>query len=196
MLRAAALRAVCRPRSYTTQPIKGEGATAVVLGGFGFTQRQLTKHEALYQEHGFEVLPVLSSITQLISVEQAGRRGAELAQRIQEEDSDIVIHTVSGSFWTAMFALAAMEPAWRERRVKAIMFDSCPPESNVYAFGGWLSWFLQAKTGLPWAYSKPLVSHLFHPVRPAFGINEECEPRMAPRRRRLCHAPRPSPPAR
>ena len=142
-----------------------------VFGGFGFTQRQLDKHEVVYRSHGFSVLPVLSSIKQLISVELAGQRGLELAQRIQEADEDVVIHTVSGSFWTAIFTLAAMDPAWRERRVRAIMFDSCPPESNVYAFGGWLSWFLQAKTGLPAGVSKPIVSHLFHPIRPAFGID-------------------------
>ena len=63
-----------------------------------------------------------------------------------------------------------LEPTWREKNVKAIMFDSCPPKSDVHAFGGWLSWLLQAKTGLPSRLSKPVVSHLFHPIRPYFGI--------------------------
>ena len=34
-----------------------------------------------------------------------------------------------------------------------------------------LSWLLQAKSGLPARLSKPVVSHLFHPVRPICGID-------------------------
>jgi len=67
--------------------------------------------------------------------------------------------------------LAHLDPAWREANVKAIMFDSCPPKSDIYAFGGWLSWLLQAKTGAPAKLTKPIVSHIFHPVRPYFGID-------------------------
>ena len=163
-------------RMLSTSPahtLNGEGSLAVVFGGFGFTERQLRKHEALYDEHGFKVMPVLSSIPQLISPKVACDRGPELAARVQEADQPVVIHTVSGSFWTAIFVLAHLEPDWRERNVRAIMFDSCPPKSDVYAFGGWLSWLLQAKSGLPARLSKPLVSHLFHPVLPYFGIGAE-----------------------
>jgi hypothetical protein len=148
------------------------GSLAVVFGGFGFTQRQLSKHEQLYGEHGFDVMPVLSSIPQLISPKIAATRGRELAARVREVDSPTVIHMVSGSFWTGMYLLANLEPAWREQNVKAIMFDSCPPKSDVYAFGGWLSWLIQAKANMPTRVSKPLVSHLFHPVRPYFGIDQ------------------------
>ena len=34
-----------------------------------------------------------------------------------------------------------------------------------------LSWLLQAKTGAPAKLTKPIVSHIFHPVRPYFGID-------------------------
>ena len=53
------------------------------------------------------------------------------------------------------------------------MFDSCPPKSDVTAFGGWLSWLIQAKSGVPARLTRPLVRHLFHPVRPYFGITAE-----------------------
>ena len=158
-------------RSLSTAPC-AEGSLAVVFGGFGFTERQLAKHEALYREVGFDVLPVLSRIPQLISPKVGWIRGPELAARIQEADAPVAIHAVSGSFWTMMFTLAHMDPTWRAKNVKAIMFDSCPPKSDVYAFGGWLAWLLQAKAGIPARLSKPLVSQLFHPVRPCFGIDE------------------------
>jgi len=44
------------------------------------------------------------------------------------------------------------------------MFDSSPPQADVYAFGGWASWYLQMKLGLPARLTKPVLSHLFHPV--------------------------------
>lgn len=135
------------------------------MGGFGFTQRQLSKHEALYNKHGFDVLPVLSTIPQLVMPRYfTDKRGPELAAQIQDRDQDTVIHVVSGSFWTMIATLAAMDPDWRERRLRAIMFDSAPPRADVYAFGGWASWYLNLKTGLPTRLTKPLVSHLFHPV--------------------------------
>lgn len=79
---------------------------------------------------------------------------------------------VSGGFWTAIFMLAHLEPEWRERNIRAVMFDSCPPKSDVYAFGGWLAWLLQAKLGLPAKATKPIVSQAFHPIRPYFGIDD------------------------
>jgi hypothetical protein len=151
--------------------VSGAGSRALIFGGFGFTQRQLSKHESIYKDHGFECIPVLSSIQQLISPKLANERGAKLAAELQKSDSPVCIHTVSGSFWTALFTLAHCDEKWRERCVRAIMFDSCPPKSDVYAFGGWLSWFLQAKTNLPAKQSKPVLAQLFHPVRPLFGID-------------------------
>ena len=148
--------------------ISGEGSLAVVFGGFGFTNRQLSKHEALYTQHGFEVVPVLYPITQMISPEKALRNGTEVAERLMEADKNVVIHAISGSTWTLLYALNAMEKSWRDKRVRAIMFDSCPPQTDVYAFGGWLSWFCQAKFGIPAAKSKPLLAQLFHPVRLLF----------------------------
>lgn len=167
-------RARCvRSFSSSSSKISGDGALSVVFGGFGFTQRQIVKHEAIYREHGFECLPVLSSIPQLISPKVGWQRGPELAARVQEHDAPTVVHMVSGGFWTGVFMLAHLDEAWRERNIRAIMFDSCPPKSDVYAFGGWLAWFLQAKTTLPSRLTKPFVSQLFHPVRPLFGIDAE-----------------------
>ena len=147
----------------------------MVFGGFGFTPRQLARHENLYRERGFAVEPVLSTIPELITPKVAWQRGPALAAKLQEADKPTVVHFVSGSFWTGMFMLAHLEPSFREKRIRAIMFDSCPPKSDVYAFGGWLSWLIQAKTKLPSRLTKPIVSQLFHPVlnpvRPMFGID-------------------------
>lgn len=54
--------------------IAGSGSLACVFGGFGFTTRQISKHEAIYHEHGFETLPVVSTIQQLISPTMAEQR--------------------------------------------------------------------------------------------------------------------------
>lgn len=163
MLRSLACQRRC-VRALNTSAT--EHSTAVVFGGFGFTQRQISKHEAIYREHGFNVLPVLSKVPQLITPVIAAQRAADIAQQLQEADQPTVVHMVSGSFWTGMYMLAHLEKSWRDRNIKAIMFDSCPPKSDVYAFGGWLSWLLKIKTRLPSSLTKPLVSHLFHPVRP------------------------------
>ena len=68
-----------QPSRAFSSTVKGEGSLAAVFGGFGFTERQLTKHEAVYREHGFDCLPVLSTIPQLISPKIAAQRGPELA---------------------------------------------------------------------------------------------------------------------
>lgn len=146
---------------------------AAVFGGFGFTRRQLAKHELLYAEHGFEVLPVLSTIPQLITPSVGWERGPRLAAQLQAVDAPCSLHLVSGSFWTGIFTLAHLDPGWRSENVKAVVFDSCPPKSDVYAFGGWLSWMVEAKTGLDCRVAKPLLSQLFHPVRLAAGINAQ-----------------------
>ena len=150
---------------------RANGSLAVVFGGFGFTERQIAKHESLYREHGFDVEPVLSSVAQMITPRVARQRAAAIAARIRAADAPTVIHTVSGSCWTAMMVLAQLEPAWRDARVRALVFDSCPPKSDVYAFGGWLAWLAQAKAGVPSRLAKPALSQLFHPVRPCFGID-------------------------
>lgn len=155
-----------------TPIISGRGSLAVVMGGFGFTPRQLRKHTASYHEHDFDVLPYYSSLKQLATPAILWQRSQELASRLQAEDKDIVVHAISGSFWTALSTLAHLEPDWRERRVRGIVFDSAPPQHDVYAFGGWASWLLQRRLGVPPQYSKPLVSHLFHPVLPLCGIDE------------------------
>jgi hypothetical protein len=151
-----------------TTLIDATGADAVVFGGFGFGRRQMEKHEALYQEHGFSVTPVLASPFELSSPGFCSKRGKELAEKLMMQDKDIVCHAISGSVWTLVYMLAAMDPAWRDQRVKAIAFDSSPPKSDVHAFGGWLSFATQ----------KPFMRNLaplFEPYRMYQGIDARWE---------------------
>jgi hypothetical protein len=61
-----------------------------------------------------------------------------------------------------------MDRDWRDERVKAIMFDSSPPKSDIHAFGGWLSF----ATKQPWAKQ---LSFMFYPYRMYQGINDKWE---------------------
>jgi hypothetical protein len=165
LLRCAAtsctrLRSFCSPAS---AKIDGTGSVALVLGGFGFTERQLRRHEALYEEHDFEVVPKLFSIKELCSPTFAHTACPQLARDLEEMDKPLVVHAVSGSFWIMTYMLAHMTPEWRERRVRAIMFDSCPPKPDHAAFGGFFAWYLQVKLGVPARLSKPVVSRLCQP---------------------------------
>lgn len=153
--------------------ISGEGALALVFAGFGFNQRQLSKHTSLYEDYGFEVIPVMKSITHMITPVHAQRNGKEIADRLMKANKDVVVHGISGSTWTMFYTLHYLDAEWRERHVRAIMFDSCPPQADIYAFGGWLAWFLQAKFGIPAKHTKPYLSQLFRPVRPFFGIVDD-----------------------
>ena len=57
------------------------------------------------------------------------------AEQIVERDKPIAVHAVSGAFWTVMFVLAHMDKQWREKNVRAIMFDrrATPRYSPRYA---------------------------------------------------------------
>jgi hypothetical protein len=151
---ACALR-LTTTRTCSTSAIDGTGSTAVVMGGFRFTERQLLRHSALYTDYGFNIRPVLSDVKQLCSPAYAREFGPRLADELQQRDEDLVFHAVSGSFWHMTFTLAHMDPAWREKRVKAIMFDSC---------AGFFSWFLQTKFGIPGKLSKQVLAPLLRPV--------------------------------
>lgn len=89
----------------------------------------------------------------------------------------LAMHSISGSFWTLLYILEFMPPAWREEYVKTIVFDSSPPKSDVYAFGGWFCYAMKLNPKL-W---KPLVSQLFHPYRLYSGINSKWEAENANR---------------
>jgi len=154
--------------SVAATQIDAQGANAVVFGGFGFGNRQMKKHEALYTEHGFSTTPVLSTVTQLSSPYHGDRRGKQLAEKLMEKDEELVLHAISGSVWTMIYMLHHMDPAWRDEKVKAIMFDSSPPKSDIYAFGGWLAF----------ATKQPVMKNLafiFEPYRMYQGINSEWE---------------------
>ena len=141
----------------------------MIFGGFGFGEREMAKHAALYDQHGFAVLPVLSSVMQLTTPAGADARGAALAATLRERDQPCVIHAISGSVWTMVYMLDNLDPEWRDANVKAIVYDSCPPKSDTLAFGGWLSFALKR----PWL--KPYLAPFFHPYRWCVGITPEWE---------------------
>jgi hypothetical protein len=161
---ASASRGFCQ----YTEPIDATGADVVVFGGFGFGKRQMAKHEALYTEHGFSVTPVMSSPFDLSSPKAASAMGKELATQLMEQDKDIACHAISGSVWTMIYMLEYMDADFRNEKVKAIMFDSSPPMSDIYAFGGWLSF----ATKQAWLKN---LSFVFEPYRMYQGINSEWE---------------------
>lgn len=153
-------------RSVGTAKIKGENATALVFGGFGFKERQMGKHASLYSQFGFKVLPVLSTVKQLTTPSVGEKRGKILADQVQSINQPVVIHVISGAFWTMIYTLEYMNKDWRDKHVKAIVFDSCPPMSDVHAFGGWMAFMLK-KNNL-----KPFLSPLFHPYMYICGITD------------------------
>ena len=137
--------------------INGKNSTALVLGGFGFKEKHINRYSSLYTEFDFNVLPILSSVKELTYPIIAVRRGKNLADQLQKINQPLAIHVISGSFWTMIYALEYMEKDWRDKYVRAIVLDSCPLMSNIYTFGGWLSFALKLN------YLKPYVSHLFYP---------------------------------
>ena len=147
--------------------ISGACSTAVVFGGFGFRSRQMKKHAALYEQYDFDVVDILSTVKELTTPSIGEARGKLLAEKIQKIDQPIVVHSISGSFWTMIYMFEHLDPEWREENVKAIVFDSCPPKSDIYAFGGWLSFMLKKH------YLKNYVAHLFYPYMWYCGITDE-----------------------
>jgi hypothetical protein len=152
------------------------GSKLVVMwGGFGMTPRQLRRHTGLYEELDgkFETLSVLPTIFEMTHPRNAEREGKRLAASIIEQAAgrDVVFHVISGSFWISMITMSYIPRALRERSVRAITFDSTPPMSDIYAFGGWLCYALKLDA-TRW---KNVVAHLFHPYRYFMGINSEWE---------------------
>ena len=151
---------------YTISRISGKSCTAVVFGGFGFKQRQMQKHESLYKEFDFNVVPIFSSVKQMTRPYLMKERGREFAEMLQSNNQPLVFHTISGSVWTLIHTLEYMDKEWRDENVKAIVFDSSPPEINCYAFGGWLAFLLKRN------HLKPYLAQLFHPYIWFAGLKE------------------------
>merc|ERR1739845_113478 len=63
--------------------------------------------------------------------------------------------------------LSFMPKQWREKNVRAICFDSCPPKADLQAFGGFVAYVLKTPQ------VKPLVAPLFRPYMWNRGITEE-----------------------
>lgn len=147
--------------------VDGHNATAVILGGVGSRESQIKRHSALYKKHNFNVMPILSGMLDLTTPEVAAVRGKALAIKLQNDNQPIVIHTISASFWTVMYMLENFDKDWREEKIKAIVFDSCPAMSDIEAFGGWMAVRME-QTSL-----KPFLSPLFHPFLSFCGITDE-----------------------
>eukprot|EP00946_MAST-07B_sp_MAST-7B-sp1_P002848 g2848.t1 len=182
-MRTAALltRSFSAAAKQTYSAVEGSGSSAVLFGGFAFGPRQMAKHAALYESHGFHVhhclSPGLQGIKDLTTPVTAQRRGAEIAKEVLAQgDRPICLHAISGSVWTMIYMLDALPKEWRDRHVRAIFFDSCPPMSDTLAFGGFVEFFFKRK-GL-----RELSAPLFQPYRALCGIDAEWE---AANRRRM-----------
>ena len=153
--------------SISSQSFDGKNATAVILGGFGSRESQMKRHSALYYKHNFNVMPVMSGMLELTTPEVASVRGKTLATKLQTANQPIVVHTISASFWTVIYMLEHLDKSWREDKVKAIVFDSCPAMSDLEAFEGWLSVRLE-QTSL-----NSFLAPLFNPFLSFCGVTDD-----------------------
>ena len=158
---------------HASAQINGNNKTAVILGGFGFTERAMAKHAALYSEHGFDVVPVLSTIKELTTPTVVNKRGETIAQRVVDLNQPTVVHMISGSVWTGICMFDHMDglggKGWKDQHVKGIVFDSCPPKSDTFAFGGFVAFRFQNPALKNW------TAPLFEPYRKWCGIHSEWE---------------------
>jgi hypothetical protein len=162
------------PRFYHSLPtINGKNSTAIVLGGFGFTERALYKHTSLYNQYGFDVIPCLSSIKSLSTPAGSKKRGQELAEQVVSINQPTVCHFISGSFWTGIYMLEAIDniagKEWKDNNIKGIVFDSCPPKSDTLAFSGFVAYRFKNPN------LKKNTAPFFKPYRWFVGINTKWE---------------------
>ena len=149
---------------------------SVILGGFGYLPKHLKRHNNLYVSNGHKPILITNTIDKLITPTHNWKQGKEIAKQLQCEDKDTIIHSISGSFWLVFSMLSHMDPTWRNTKIKSIIFDSCPIKADIHAFGGWLGWYVEKKTGINSKYTKRIASQLFHPFFPPFsctGIDQE-----------------------
>jgi len=78
------------------------------------------------------------------------------------------MHIVSGSFWLALCVFEHLGLKSKEL-IKGIVFDSAPPMSDIYAFGGYVS-HVTKNPSLKNLYSQP-----FRLFRMCQGINQKFE---------------------
>ena len=154
-------------RNVHNKSVSGKNATAVIFGGFGFGEKQMLKYSSLYDNYNFKVCPVLMNVKEMTTPAVLWKRAKPLAEELQNKNQPVVVHCVSGSFWTMITMFELMDKDWREKYIKAIVFDSTPPYSDIYAFGGWLSFRLKRP------HLKPYLSHLFYPYIYLCGITED-----------------------
>jgi hypothetical protein len=170
--RASSRKASRKFLRHASTEINGDGKTAVLFGGFGFTKRAMAKHAALYSEHGFDVVPILSDIKDLTTPSTGEIRGRAIAEQIVGLNQETVCHFISGSFWTGLYMFKHMDlinPGWKDKHVKGIVFDSCPPKSDTLAFGGFVAFRFNNPA------LQTLTAPLSEPYRMLCGINSQWE---------------------
>ena len=147
--------------------IDGGNSTAVIFGGLSINERQIMKHGELYTKHYFEVMPVASSLTELVKPEVIESRAQKFASDIQSLGKPVAMHAISAGFFTMIRTLKAMDNDWREKNVKSIVFDSCPLATDADGFGGAVAFLLKRH------YLKPYLARLVSPYLYLCGITEE-----------------------
>ena len=163
----ASLSLLITTRNATTITINGKNSTALVLGGFGFSERHMSKHSTLYGQFGFDLVPVLSSVKELATPNICEKRGKNMAKQMQKRNQPLVIHSISAAFLTMIYTLEYMNKDWKDKYVKAIVFDSCPAMTDAHAFGGWMAFMIRRN------YLKPYMAPLSYPYLYICGITEE-----------------------
>ena len=135
-------------RALSLQAIHHKNATAVICGGFLFRDRHLRKYSALYEQHNLNVMPILSRFKELTTPSVFSKKAKLLAEKLQQMNQPLAIHIISGSFGMAIDMLGYMDKNWRERNVKALVFDSAPPMDNINGIKGWLNLLADGKNSV------------------------------------------------
>lgn len=55
---------------------------------------------------------------------------------LQNLNQPLVFHSISGSFWMTLYIMEYLGRDWCEENLRAIVFDSCPPMSDIYGMDG------------------------------------------------------------
>ena len=153
--------------SIRTLSVDANNSTAVIFGGLSLNEKQLMKHGYLYSKHNFEVIPIQSTLVELIKPSVIESRATKFANEIQSLDKPVAMHAISAGFFTMIRTLKAMNKDWRDKNVKSIVFDSCPTSTDPDGFGGAISFVLKRE------YLKPYITKLGASLLYLCGITED-----------------------
>ena len=97
----------------------------------------------------------------------ASKRGKKLADQLQKNNQPLVIHVISASCGPMICTLDNMNSNWRDKYVRAVVFDSSPVPCDVHTAGAGIA-FLLKRNNL-----KPYLSPLFYPYFFLSGMTDE-----------------------